>query len=337
MDYRGTHILSTTQFQLSDLDRLFTLADALRPYAEGKVRTRVLEGAVLVNLFFEPSTRSRISFGVAFNRLGGHVRDTTGVAFSSMAKGESLEDTARVIGGYGDIAVLRHPEEGAVATFAGASTVPVINGGDGPGEHPTQAILDLYTMTRELSRPLRELSRSTIVFVGDLKYGRTVHSLARLLGLLNAMRFICVAPPAVQLPEHLRSALEARGHRVELSTDLDSALAAADVVYSTRIQQERYASPADAEAARGRFSINRERFDTFAPPHAVILHPLPRDSRPEANELDDDLTHHPRLAVFRQADNGIPTRMALFALVLGVEDDIDATRSPVKWHRNPQR
>ena len=180
------HLLSVDQFSRESAEDLFRLADVMLPIARRQKVTRVLEGAVLGNLFFEASTRTRVSFGAAFCRLGGSVCDTTGFTFSSMAKGESIHDTSRVISGYADAIVVRHPDLGAVAEFARATNVPVVNGGDGPGEHPTQALLDLYTIQREFSRLGKRVDGAHIALVGDLKYGRTVHSLIKLLSLYKA-------------------------------------------------------------------------------------------------------------------------------------------------------
>src|SRR5690606_32139709 len=181
MKFVGSHILSIGQFERGDVEALFQVADRMEPYAHRQRRTRVLDGAILGNLFFEPSTRTRVSFGCAFNLLGGSVRETTDIKTSALAKGESLYDTARVISGYSDVIAMRHPEAGAVAEFARASRVPVINAGDGPHEHPSQALLDLYTIKKELGLHGENIHGLKIAMIGDLKYGRTVHSLGKLL------------------------------------------------------------------------------------------------------------------------------------------------------------
>jgi len=182
MQFTGAHILSISQFAQQDVEELFKVADAMEPYARREKRTRVLDGAILSNLFFEPSTRTRVSFGCAFNLLGGHVRETSDIKTSSISKGESLYDTARVISGYSDVIAMRHPVAGSVEEFSRASRVPVLNAGDGPAEHPSQALLDLYTIRKELGikGPVENLR---IAMVGDLKHGRTVHSLGKLLSL----------------------------------------------------------------------------------------------------------------------------------------------------------
>ncbi len=171
MEFCGTHILSVKQFERSDVDRVFEVADNMAPYARRERITRVLEGAILGNMFFEPSTRTRVSFGCAFNLLGGQVRETSDVKTSSISKGESLYDTARVISGYSDIIVMRHPQMGSVSEFAKASRVPVINGGDGPNEHPSQALLDLYTIKKELLSNDRQIDGMNIAMIGDHKHG----------------------------------------------------------------------------------------------------------------------------------------------------------------------
>ena len=171
MDFSGSHILSIDQFDRSDIEKLFSVADKLEPYASKEKITRVLEGAILGNMFFEPSTRTRISFGASFNLLGGNVREITEVGSSSLAKGESLADTAQVLSGYSDIIVMRHPEINSVQKFAEASRVPVINAGDGSNEHPSQALLDLYTIQKELSQNDKSIDGLRIALVGDLKFG----------------------------------------------------------------------------------------------------------------------------------------------------------------------
>lgn len=195
----GRHLLSVQQFDRSSLDQLFSLADLVTPIAERQSVCTVLDGAVLGSLFFEPSTRTRLSFESAFLRLGGEVTTTTGFTFSSMAKGESIEDTSRVVSGYSDVLVVRHPDEGSVAQFASASTVPVLNAGDGAGEHPSQALLDVYTLTRELGARGEVIDQSTIAVVGDLRYGRTVHSLMKLLALAEGLSFQLFSPDGLSL------------------------------------------------------------------------------------------------------------------------------------------
>jgi aspartate carbamoyltransferase catalytic subunit len=332
MEFCGAHILSVKQFERSDVDRVFEVADSMVPYARRERITRVLEGAILGNMFFEPSTRTRVSFGCAFNLLGGQVRETADVNTSSMSKGESLYDTARVISGYSDIIVMRHPQMGSVSEFAKASRVPVVNGGDGPNEHPSQALLDLYTIKKELLSNDRQIDGMNIAMIGDLKHGRTVHSLSQLLLLYDNITFTLISPPELKMPAEIVSELTAAGHEVIETEDMETGLNDNDTVYLTRIQEERFTTKLEADIYRGRFRLNQSIYTRYCQPNTVIMHPLPRDSREEANELDSDLNQHPNLAIFRQTDNGVVVRMALFALVLDVADKIDDSATDVGWY-----
>lgn len=332
MQFLGSHILSVNQFDRGDIEKVFTVADSMAPYALREKVTRVLEGAILGNMFFEPSTRTRVSFGCAFNLLGGNVRETTGFQSSAIAKGESLYDTARVLSGYSDIICMRHPEPGSVAEFAEASRVPVVNGGDGANEHPSQALLDLYTIRKELEHKGRSLDGLRIAMIGDLKHGRTVHSLCTLLGLYKRVQVTLVSPAELAMPEQYIESLRQAGHQVTISSELSGSIGEADIVYSTRIQEERFASKEEADLYRGRFRLNQAIYTQYCEPNTVIMHPLPRDSRADANELDNDLNHNPNLAIFRQADNGVLVRMALFVLILGVEKTVNDYAKPVSWY-----
>ncbi|MDN6298437.1 MAG: aspartate carbamoyltransferase [Halomonas sp.] len=327
------HLLSVDSLDRGRVDHLLRVAARMEPIASRRETTRMLEGAVLGNLFFEASTRTRVSFHAAFCRLGGSVCDTTGFTFSSMAKGESLYDTSRVMSGYCDAIVMRHPEQGSVAEFANATNVPVINGGDGPGEHPSQALLDLYTIDKEFTRRGKTLAGAHILLTGDLLHGRTVHSLIKLLSLYEPMRLTLVAPPGLEMPSALVELVASRGHRVELRESLASDFSDLDVVYTTRIQKERFTSEMSETFAgvSDDFAVNKRFMDQRCTPETIVMHPLPRDSRPGANDLDVDLNGDPRLAIFRQTDNGIPIRMAIFATLLQVEELIEQDRRPVRW------
>jgi len=331
MDFSGNHILSIDQFDRSDIEKLFSVADKLEPFASKEKITRVLEGAILGNMFFEPSTRTRISFGASFNLLGGNVREITEVGSSSLAKGESLADTAQVLSGYSDIIVLRHPENGSVQKFSEASRVPVINAGDGSNEHPSQALLDLYTVQKELSQNKKNLDNLRIALVGDLKYGRAVHSLCKILSKYSNVKMDLVSPEELQLPEDLLNQLTDAGVSVNQTENLEEGISEVDIIYVTRVQEERFNNKEDANKYRGLLSLNQSIYTANCEPNTVIMHPLPRDSRSDANELDRDLYANPNLAIFRQADNGVVIRMAMFALVLGVEDKIEKTAKPVNW------
>jgi aspartate carbamoyltransferase catalytic subunit len=332
LDFVGTHILSVDQFKREDVEHIFAVADEMRPYAERTRITRVLQGAIVSNMFFEPSTRTRISFGCAFNLLGGEVRETTELGASSLAKGESLYDTARVLSGYSDIIVMRHPESGSVAEFANASRVPVINAGDGPNEHPSQALLDLYTIRKEMEARGSGIDNLRIALVGDLKYGRAVHSLCKLLGLYQNVHYKLVSPADLSAPAGIVEDLRARGHDVIEYNELEPGIHSVDILYVTRTQEERFPSQQEADRYRGLFRLNEAIYTENCEPNTVIMHPLPRDSRSQAQELDADLNMNPNLAVFRQTDNGVLVRMALFALVLDVAGQVHNHAQPVTWY-----
>ena len=325
------HLLSVDQLDLDAVESLFALARAAEPIARRRKVCRALEGAVLGNLFFEASTRTRISFAAAFCRLGGAVCDTTGFTFSSMAKGESIHDTSRVISGYVDALVVRHPERGAVAQFAAATHVPVVNGGDGPGEHPSQALLDLYTIGREFARLGKRIDGAHIALVGDLKYGRTVHSLIKLLALYRGLRFTLIAPSGLELPAELGEAVARRGHAVEARALLHAPLPDVDVVYATRIQRERFGGER-VEGYSAEFRVDRAFLDRCCAADTVLMHPLPRDSAPDAYDLSPELDTDPRCAIFRQSDSGVVVRMAIFAALLGVGHLLRGPLADARWH-----
>ena len=332
MQFAGSHILSVEQFERADVERIFAVADQMGPYARRRRVTRVLDGAILGSMFFEPSTRTRVSFGSAFNLLGGEVRETTGFETSAIAKGESLYDTARVLSGYSDVIAMRHPVTGSVAEFAAASRVPVINGGDGSNEHPSQALLDLYTIKSELAGRGRGIDRLRIAMVGDLRFGRTVHSLSKLLCLFDRVQVTLVSPGELCMPGDIVQEMRQAGVEVIETDAFEASISHVDIVYSTRIQEERFSTQAEADLYRGRYRLNQSIYTHHCEPNTVIMHPLPRDSRDSARELDDDLNDNPNLAIFRQTDNGMLVRMALFALVLDVAEQVDRHARDVNWY-----
>jgi aspartate carbamoyltransferase catalytic subunit len=336
VDFTGAHIVSIDQFERPDVEAVFAVADRMQPYALRERVTRVLEGAILGNMFFEPSTRTRVSFGSAFNLLGGEVRETAGFESSALVKGESLQDTARVLSGFSDVICMRHPVEGSVADFASASRVPVLSGGDGANEHPTQALLDLYTIRKELADHGRTIDGLKIAMIGDLRFGRTVHSLSKLLRLYRDIQVVLISPEELSLPEDIVEAMRLSGISVSISDHLTENIADVDIVYSTRIQEERFPSKQQADLYRGKFRLNQAIYTEYCQPNTVIMHPLPRDSRSDANELDSDLDNNPNLAIFRQTDNGVLVRMALFAMVLDVVDRVDAHAYDVRWYNARQ-
>lgn len=333
MKFPGSHVLSISQFERADIEKLFAVADRMAPYAHRRRITKVLDGAILGSMFFEPSTRTRVSFGCAFNLLGGEVRETTGFESTSLQKGESLQDTARVLSGYSDVIVMRHPQSGSVSEFASTSRVPVINGGDGSNEHPSQALLDLYTIKKEMEHQGNAgIDNIHVGMIGDLKFGRTVHSLCKLLSLFSNITLTLISPNELRMPAEIVEQLRRAGHRVVESDNMEQSLSDADIVYATRIQEERFVNAEEAMLYRGRYRLNQAVYTQYCKPNTVIMHPLPRDSRAEANELDVDLDANPNLAIFRQADNGVLVRMALFALILDVADQVDKHARDVNWY-----
>ena len=255
------------------------LQKSLEPYSNKEKITKVLDGAILGNMFFEPSTRTRISFGASFNLLGGSVREITEAGSSSLAKGESLADTAQVLSGYSDIIVLRHPDEGSVRKFAESSRVPVINGGDGSNEHPSQALLDLYTIKKELSQNNKTVDGLKIALVGDLKFGRAVHSLCKILSLYDNVKIKLISPEELRLPEKTTHLLKSKKVTLKETENLEEGIKDVDIIYVTRVQEERFKNKDDARKYKGLLSLNKEIYTANCEPNTVIMHPLPRDSR----------------------------------------------------------
>ncbi len=329
----GRHLLSVQQLDSGLLSQIFELAELVDPIAAGTVRCTVLDGAVLGSLFFEPSTRTRLSFESAFLRLGGEVTTTTGFTFSSMAKGESIHDTSRVVSGYSDVMVVRHPDKGSVAEFAEASVVPVINAGDGDGEHPSQALLDLYTLTRELEARGKTIDGATVAIVGDLKYGRTVHSLMKLLTLASGITFRLFSPPSLELPLEIENYVAERGHRIIECDSAGDAVAGADAVYATRVQRERMTEEVLATANVSGNLLNRQILHDAGSEDIVIMHPLPRDSRHDSFDLSADVDDLPGLSIFHQTDNGLRIRMAIFLVAMGCSAEaVKAATKNQSWN-----
>ncbi len=307
MDLKGKDVLSSAQFSRDQIESLFSLADDLAARMQKGERLRMLDGKLLATVFYEPSTRTRLSFEAAMQRLGGGVLSVAEAkTASSVVKGESLPDTMRTIANYADAIVLRHPDIGSAQVAADACSVPILNAGDGAGEHPTQALLDLYTMRAETG----SIDELTIALVGDLKNGRTVHSLARALSHFK-VSFSFVAPQVLAMPQEIGAFLRGRGLNVEQTNDLSEALPKADVVYMTRIQKERFADQKQYEELKDYYVLNRALMGK-AKKGAVIMHPLPR-----VDEIAVDVDALPNAAYFRQAKNGVIIRMALLAEILG--------------------
>ncbi len=304
----GLDILSVDQFDRDTLSYIFTRSREMQELVERVGGCDLLKGYVLACLFYEPSTRTSASFIAAMERLGGGIIPITqGVQFSSVSKGESLPDTIRTLEQYSDVIVLRHPEIGSAKLAADYASVPVINAGDGAGEHPTQALLDLFTIRQELGR----IDGLKVAMVGDLRYGRTVHSLTRLLMQYDDISLRFVSPDILRLPMALMNEIIDRGGKVRETHDVADVIENADVLYVTRIQKERFSDPKQYEEVKDCYEITTELM-TRAKKNMVVMHPLPRVGEIHYR-VDDD----PRAAYFRQVKNGMYVRMALLAAVLG--------------------
>lgn len=310
-DHPGTpfyahDILSVKQFSRDDLTYIFEVAHEMREMVTRVGTFDLLKGKILANLFYEPSTRTMSSFTAAMERLGGSVIPISEVNYSSVSKGESLPDTVRTLECYADVLVLRHPEKGASALAAKYARKPIINAGDGAGEHPTQALLDLFTIIEELG----DVDGLTVTMLGDLKYGRTVHSLSRLLSLYN-VKLNYVAPDVVRMPSEIIDEISEEGLQQTEYATLDDCLPDTDVLYVTRIQKERFENMADYEKVKDAYIITPETLKA-AKERMIVMHPLPR-----VGEISMDVDDDPRAAYFRQMEYGLYVRMALLAMVLG--------------------
>jgi aspartate carbamoyltransferase catalytic subunit len=304
--FYGKDILSVSQFSRADLEYVFGVAKEMRAMVERVGTFDLLKGKILANLFYEPSTRTSSSFLAAMERLGGSVIPINEVTYSSVSKGESLPDTIRTLECYADVIVLRHPEVGSAKLAAGFARKPIINGGDGIGEHPTQALLDLFTIEEELGR----VDGLTVTMLGDLKYGRTVHSLARLLSLF-VVKLNYVSPELLRMPPELIEELAAKGVSQKEHSTLDQVIKETDVLYVTRVQKERFDDLKEYEKVKGAYVISPDTLQQ-AKDEMVVMHPLPR-----VGEISLDLDADPRAAYFRQMEYGLYVRMALLAMVLG--------------------
>lgn len=302
----GKDIINSAQFSLQELDLIMNTAAGFEKRVKDGEVIKNMEGQVVAALFFEPSTRTRLSFETAANRLGARVITVASAASSSAAKGESLADSIRTIDGYADVIVMRHPMKGSAKIAADNAEHPFINAGDGAGQHPTQALLDIYTILKEKGA----LGGLTVTFVGDLKNGRTVHSLGYFMALYGN-KMIFVSPKSLRMPEEITADLRNRGAEIEETNDLKKALSVSDIVYVTRVQRERFENPEDYEKVKGLYIINREMINR-AKKGITILHPLPR-----VDEISTDVDDYEGAAYFRQAHNGLYIRMALLALVTG--------------------
>jgi aspartate carbamoyltransferase catalytic subunit len=296
------HLISAQQLDKQLLNKIFTIADRIKA---GNYKNDLAKDKIMATLFYEPSTRTRLSFESAMLRLGGQVLSTENASeFSSVAKGETLEDTIRVVHSYCDLIVLRHPTPGASQIAADFSNVPIINAGDGEGEHPTQALLDAYTIFRKTQK-----EKLTITMVGDLKFGRTIHSLAYLLANYREIKIVFVSPKTLSAPQRLKDHLSKSSASFEETENLEKAIPQSDVIYMTRIQKERFKNLKDYRALLGKYILDKTNMKLLKK-NAIVMHPLPR-----VNEINPEIDSDPRAIYFEQTKNGVFCRMALLAII----------------------
>ncbi|OGG44614.1 aspartate carbamoyltransferase [Candidatus Kaiserbacteria bacterium RIFCSPHIGHO2_01_FULL_48_10] len=296
------HLTESQQFDIATIAELFQLADGL----EGKTEDS-LKGKILASLFYEPSTRTRFSFETAMMKLGGNVLTAENAnEASSSVKGETIEDTVRVLNYYADVIVIRHPESGASERAASVSNVPVINAGDGAGQHPTQALLDLYTIQREHGN----IDGTHIALVGDLRYGRAARSISYLLGKYKDIKITFVSSPDLKMGDDIKAYLDRQGVTYSETEAFEDAMHTVDVVYQTRVQKERFPSEAEYLKFKGRYVINRELADSMKK-GAIIIHPLPR-----VGEIMPEVDDSPHAVYFKQVGYGLIVRMALLKYLL---------------------
>jgi aspartate carbamoyltransferase catalytic subunit len=309
MSFKGRDVVSIRDFSRPEIEHILRASKEMLPFAEGKKRSTILDGYVLSTFFYEPSTRTRLSFQSAICRLGGRYIGFADPTATSMRKGETLADTVKMAEAYSDAMVLRHPHEGAARLAAEFCSKPVINAGDGAGQHPTQTMLDLFTIQQELGA----IEGKTVAMVGDLKYGRTVHSLSYALAMFGA-ELVFVSPKELQMPKEIVETLTQQGARIKNTTKLEEAVKEANAVYVTRIQKERFPDPNEYQRVAGSYQINAELLKD-APEKLIVMHPLPR-----VTEIDPDVDATGHALYFKQAFYGVPVRMALLGLVLGEVD-----------------
>jgi len=306
MNFKGKDIISIKDFSKKEINQILNHAKKMVPYAKGEKYNDLLKGKVLSSLFFEPSTRTRLSFESAMNRLGGRVIGFSDPSGTSLKKGESLADTIRMAEAYSDVIVMRHPQEGAARLAAEFANVPVLNAGDGAGRHPTQCLLDLFTILTEK----KKIEKNKVVLLGDLKYGRTVHSLAYALSLYG-VELTFVSPGSLKMPKEVINSCKELGVEPASTSSLEKAIKDADVLYATRIQKERFPDAEEYNKVVGTYKINNELLSN-APENLIVMHPLPR-----VTEIDPEVDSTQHALYFKQAFNGVPVRMALLSLVTG--------------------
>ncbi len=308
MDFKNRDVISVKDFSKEEINYILNYAKKMVPYAKGEKHTDILREKIISSLFFEPSTRTRLSFESAMNRLGGRVIGFADPSATSQKKGESLADTIRMADSYGDAIVIRHPQEGAARLSTEFAESPILNAGDGAGQHPTQCLLDLFTIITER----KQIKGNKIVLLGDLKYGRTVHSLAYALSLLGA-ELTFVSPESLKMPKEVINECKEFGVEPSSISNLERAVKDANVLYVTRIQKERFPDAEEYNRVVGMYKVDMDLLK-HVKEDLIIMHPLPR-----VVEIDPevDKTHH--ALYFKQAFNGVPVRMALLSLILGGE------------------
>lgn len=310
MSLKGKHLIDPGDFTLTELNSIFQLAETIIENREDF--SDICKGKILATLFFEPSTRTRLSFEAAMLRMGGKVLGFSDANVSSAAKGESIADTIRVISSYSDIAVIRHPKEGAPKLASKYSAIPVINGGDGGHQHPTQTLTDLLTIKRLKG----SISGHRVAFCGDLKFGRTVHSLIKTLSRYPDNKFVLISPNELKLPEQIKQAIKKDSNVEIVETEyLESVIDSIDILYMTRIQKERFFNEADYVRLKDSYILDKNKLKA-AKKDMLIMHPLPR-----VNEIAYDVDDDDRAVYFKQAEYGVYARMALMALLLGVYEN----------------
>lgn len=302
------HLMSPLDFSVEELEQLMNLANDIE--RNPKKYSHACDGKILATLFYEPSTRTRLSFESAMIRLGGKCLGFASADNSSAAKGESVSDTIRIVSCYADICAMRHPKEGAPLVASLVSGIPVINAGDGGHQHPTQTLTDLLTIHSMKGR----LNNLTIGLCGDLKFGRTVHSLISALVRYEGIRFVLISPDELRVPDYIRNdVLKANHVEFEEVTKLEDALPNLDLLYMTRVQKERFFNEEDYVRMKDFYILDKSKMD-LAKPDMLVLHPLPR-----VNEISVEVDNDPRAAYFKQAQYGVYARMALILTLLGIE------------------
>ncbi len=306
MKFEGRDVISIRDFSKEEILHILDVAEDMIPIAKGEKKNSLLKGYIMASLFFEPSTRTRLSFEAAMKRLGGDVIGFAQPGTTSIQKGESLADTIRTAESYCDVIVMRHPLEGSARMAAQFASVPVINGGDGAGHHPTQCLLDLFTMRQEKGK----IEGNVVVLLGDLKYGRTVHSLAYVFALFG-VDMIFISPKELEMPKEVVEECREMGANIEIKNRIED-LSNVDVLYVTRIQKERFPDPEEYKKVAGSYRIDMDILKK-AKEDMIIMHPLPR-----VDEISPEIDKTKNAVYFKQTFNGVPVRMALLALVLGV-------------------